>query len=53
MDPATKIDVMRTLALLPLLVFLPLAAATLITPVRVYVERRLDRRENGRRDRPL
>ncbi len=48
MDPATKLDALRALALLPLLIFVPLIAATLITPVRVYVERRIDRKMRAR-----
>lgn len=48
MDPGTKLDLMRALALLPFLVFVPLVVATLITPVRIVVERRLDRKVRER-----
>jgi len=49
MDPGTKLDLMRALALLPFLVFVPLVVATLIMPVRIVVERRLDRKIRERR----
>ena len=49
MDPASKVDLLRALALLPFLVFVPLALATLLTPVRVYVERHVDRKVRARR----
>ncbi len=47
MDPSVKLDAMRALALLPFLVFVPLVLVTLISPVRIYVERRLDRKMRG------
>lgn len=49
MDAATKLNLLRALALLPVLIFAPLVLATLLTPVRIVVERRLDRK---RRERP-
>lgn len=53
MDPSVKLDAMRALALLPFVVFVPLVIATLISPVRIYVERHLDRKvreRSGRQD---
>ncbi|MDG2308776.1 MAG: hypothetical protein P8R42_29700 [Candidatus Binatia bacterium] len=52
MDPSSKADLLRALALLPLLVFMPLVMATLLTPVRVLVERRVDRKVRDRRSDP-
>ena len=49
MDPSVKVDLLRALALLPFLVFVPLVMATLLTPVRVLVERRIDRKVRDRR----
>ncbi len=49
MDPSIKLNAMRALALLPVLVFVPLIAATLLAPVRALVERRLDRKMRPRR----
>ena len=43
MDPATKLDALRALAILPIFVLVPLALATLIAPVRIAVERRHER----------
>ncbi len=43
MDPATKLILMKSLALLPFLVFAPLVALTLLSPLRAYAERRRDR----------
>ena len=49
MDPSSKGDLRRVLAVLPFLVLVPLVMATLLTPVRVLVERRIDRKVRERR----
>jgi len=48
MDASLKLEIMRVLAVLPFFVFLPLLLVTLLTPMRVLVERRIDRRVRGR-----
>jgi hypothetical protein len=48
MDASLKLEIMRALAVLPFFVFLPLLLVTLLTPMRVLVERRIDRRVRRR-----
>jgi hypothetical protein len=49
MDASTKLALMKALAVLPLLVFLPLVLLTLLEPLRAWTERRHDRQERRRR----
>ena len=43
MDPATRLDALRALALLPIFAFVPLVLLTLLAPARGLVERWLER----------
>lgn len=51
MEPTIKLDLMRALALLPFVVFVPLVLVSLMTPVRIAVERRNDRKMRERHAR--
>ena len=51
MDSAIKMDLMRALALLPVFLFAPLVLVSLMTPLRIAVERRNHRRMRERHGR--